>query len=381
MKPKILTVDDSKTIRLIVGKAFKPFDVDVFEASNGVEGLAVAAREKPDIIILDITMPIMDGSECLAKLKSNPDLKGIPVIMLTAESGRENVLKIAKMGVRDYLVKPFKEDLLIERVGRVIELKAKGEGVKKAKRYDDPLNILVVDDKPAIIDQIKSAVADTPWTVHGRTQTGEAVDFCSQNLPDAILVSLTLPDNAGFTLFQMFRASAKTKTTPVFGMCVKTASEEQLRAQQVGFTGVVTKPLDPDELKAKICRSLNLDTSYKYFQQKDGVLALILPANLTPNVANEISLQLRPKVAEAVDSGLGKMVVDMSQLRVADVNLVRLGISAIQLCGELSLKHRLVGSSLVQQECRNYEETKDWQFVSTFDEAIAALNDPMAVAA
>lgn len=381
MKPKILTVDDSKTIRLIVGKAFKPFDVDVFEASNGVEGLAVASREKPDIIILDITMPIMDGSECLAKLKSNPDLKSIPVIMLTAESGRENVLKIAKMGVRDYLVKPFKEDLLIERVGRVIELKAKGEGIKKAKRYDDPLSVLVVDDKPAIIEQIKSAVADTPWTVHGRTQTGEAVDFCSQNLPDAILVSLTLPDNAGFTLFQMFRASAKTKATPVFGMCVKTASEEQLRAQQVGFTGVVTKPLDPDELKSKICRSLNLDTSYKYFQQRDGVLVLSLPATLTPNVANEISLQLRPKVAEAVDSGLGKMVVDMGQLRVADVNLVRLGISAIQLCGELSLKHRLVGSSLVQQECRNYEETKDWQFVASFEEAVAALNDPMAVAA
>ena len=381
MKPKILTVDDSKTIRLIVGKAFKPFDVDVFEASNGVEGLAVASREKPDIIILDITMPIMDGSECLAKLKSNPDLKSIPVIMLTAESGRENVLKIAKMGVRDYLVKPFKEDLLIERVGRVIELKAKGEGIKKAKRYDDPLSVLVVDDKPAIIEQIKSAVADTPWTVHGRTQTGEAVDFCSQNLPDAILVSLTLPDNAGFTLFQMFRASAKTKATPVFGMCVKTASEEQLRAQQVGFTGVVTKPLDPDELKSKICRSLNLDTSYKYFQQRDGVLVLTLPATLTPNVANEISLQLRPKVAEAVDSGLGKMVVDMGQLRVADVNLVRLGISAIQLCGELSLKHRLIGSSLVQQECRNYEETKDWQYVASFEEAVAALNDPMAVAA
>lgn len=381
MKPKILTVDDSKTIRLIVGKAFKPFDVDVFEAANGVEGLAVAAREKPDIIILDITMPIMDGSECLAKLKSNPDLKSIPVIMLTAESGRENVLKIAKMGVRDYLVKPFKEDLLIERVGRVIELKAKGEGAKKVKRYDDPLNILIVDDKPAIIDQIKQAVSDTPWTVHGRTQTGEAVDFCSQNLPDAILVSLSLPDNAGFTLFQMFRASAKTKTTPIFGMCVKTASEEQLRAQQVGFTGVITKPLDPDELKTKICRALNLDTSYKYFQQRDGVLALVLPSNLTPNVANEITLQLRPKVAEAVDSGLGKMVIDMSQLKVADVNLVKLGIATIQLCNELSLKQRLVGSALVQQECRNYEETKDWVFAPSFEEAVQALNEPLAVAA
>jgi two-component system cell cycle response regulator len=127
MKPKILTVDDSKTIRLIVTKALKPFDVDVLEASNGVEGVAVAMREKPDLILLDLTMPIMDGSECLAKLKSHADLKNTPVIMLTAESGRDNVMKIAKMGVRDYLVKPFKEDMLVERAGRIIELKANSE--------------------------------------------------------------------------------------------------------------------------------------------------------------------------------------------------------------------------------------------------------------
>ena len=61
MKPKILTVDDSKTIRLIVTKALKPFDVDVLEASNGVEGVAVAMREKPDLILLDLNLPDMSG--------------------------------------------------------------------------------------------------------------------------------------------------------------------------------------------------------------------------------------------------------------------------------------------------------------------------------
>ena len=144
MAIKILTVDDSKTIRLIVTKAFKPFDCDVLEASNGVEGLAMAARERPNLIILDITMPIMDGYETLTKLKSDPELKSIPVIMLTAEAGRETVLKIAKLGVRDYLVKPFKEDLVVERVGRVIDLRPKGQVVAKAKRFDDPLTLLVV---------------------------------------------------------------------------------------------------------------------------------------------------------------------------------------------------------------------------------------------
>jgi two-component system cell cycle response regulator len=58
----------------------------------------------------------------LTKLKEDEALKGIPVIMLTAESGRENVLHIAKLGVRDYLVKPFKEDQLIEKAGRVVSL-------------------------------------------------------------------------------------------------------------------------------------------------------------------------------------------------------------------------------------------------------------------
>lgn len=374
MKPKILTVDDSKTIRIIVAKAFKSFDCDIFEAANGVEGLAVAAREKPDIIILDLTMPIMDGAEMLSKLKSNPELKGIPVVMLTAEAGRENVLRIAKLGVRDYLVKPFKEELVVERVSRIIDLKPKGDSLAKAKRFDEPISILVVDDKPAIVDQIRAGLSDTPWTVQGRSQTGEAVDFCSQSSPDGIFASLSLPDNAGFTLFQMFRASAKTKNVPVFALCVKTAVEEQARAQQAGFTGIITKPIDFEDLRGKVARALHLDTSYKYFEQRSGVLVLKLPAQFNPNVANEVSVHLRNKVSEAVDSGLGKMVVDLSQLKSADVNLVKLGLSAIQLCQELSLKQRLIGSEAVCAECKNYEETKDWRFVSSFEEALAALN-------
>ena len=122
MAVKILSVDDSRTIRLIVGRAFKPYDCTVVEAANGEEGLAVAAREQPDLIILDVTMPVMDGVTMLTQLKADAALKAIPVIMLTAESGRENVLHIARLGVRDYLVKPFKEDQLIEKAGRVVTL-------------------------------------------------------------------------------------------------------------------------------------------------------------------------------------------------------------------------------------------------------------------
>jgi two-component system cell cycle response regulator len=125
MPAKILSVDDSKTIRMIVKRTFAPYEATVLEAGNGEEGLATAAAEKPDLIILDITMPVMDGVTMLGKLKEDPELKGIPVIMLTAESGRENVAFIAKLGVRDYLVKPFKDEQLIEKVSRVVTLTPK----------------------------------------------------------------------------------------------------------------------------------------------------------------------------------------------------------------------------------------------------------------
>ena len=123
MAYKILTVDDSKTIRMIVKKAFKPYNCELFEGENGVEGLAIAAKEMPDLIILDITMPVMTGIEMLGKLKAESDLKEIPVIMLTAESGKENVMQIVKMGVKDYIVKPFKGEQLIERAKNILKLR------------------------------------------------------------------------------------------------------------------------------------------------------------------------------------------------------------------------------------------------------------------
>ncbi len=123
MSYKILTTDDSTTIRKIVKKAFANYNCELFEAENGVEGLAMALKEKPDLILLDVTMPVMSGMEMLEKLKAESQTKDIPVIMLTAESGKENVTKCVMMGVQDYIIKPFKGNELTERVSKVLRLK------------------------------------------------------------------------------------------------------------------------------------------------------------------------------------------------------------------------------------------------------------------
>src|SRR5262249_314043 len=122
MPVKILTVDDSQTVRLVLQKAFRPYDCIVIEACHGAEGLALAPTEKPDLILLDLSMPVMDGIATLTELKADPDLKTIPVVMLTSESDRENVFHVTKLGVRDYILKPFKESHLLDRIAKIIPL-------------------------------------------------------------------------------------------------------------------------------------------------------------------------------------------------------------------------------------------------------------------
>lgn len=125
MPTRILSVDDSRTIRLIVARALRPYDCQLFEAGNGEEGLALATREHPQIIILDITMPVMDGVTMLGRLRENPELKDVPVVMLTAESGPANMAYVNGLGVSSYLVKPFTETQLIEAVAKVVPLPRK----------------------------------------------------------------------------------------------------------------------------------------------------------------------------------------------------------------------------------------------------------------
>ena len=139
MSPKILSVDDSKTVRALLARLLRPYACELCEAANGEEGLAVAAREKPDLIFLDYNMPVMDGVTMLRRLRDNAELRRTPVIMLTAESGAENIATVARLGVRDYIIKPFDEELLLAKTARVVSLVPRPTHERR-ERKPDPTN-------------------------------------------------------------------------------------------------------------------------------------------------------------------------------------------------------------------------------------------------
>ena len=125
--PKILSVDDSRTMRMMVKRVFRPFQCELFEAADGMEGLEAAITHQPDLIMLDYNMPVMDGVAMLRKMREHDNIKRTPVIMLTAEDSNEIISTVARLGVRDYIIKPFEDENLLSKVARIINLERKPE--------------------------------------------------------------------------------------------------------------------------------------------------------------------------------------------------------------------------------------------------------------
>jgi len=275
-------------------------------------------------------------------------------------------------------VKPFKEEVLIEKAGRIIDLKPLSEAPTKAKSIFDPADILVVEDKPAIIQQIQDGLKHTPWKVHGVATQGEAIDFCTRTPPDLIVVSLSLPEESAFTLFRLVRTNVKTKYTPVFALVVKTETVQQQQAQTVGFSAIITKPIDVAELETKLAKAMNLDTSQRYYALEGDTLIMRLPENCAPAVLAEAADYMKPKFAQAVDAGQNKVVIDIHQLKTLNMGVIKLLFQAMQTCRDLAMQFVLVGSPQIITECKGFEDTRGWTFYESIEEAKTNLGKPQA---
>ena len=120
-KHKILIVDDETDIVTSVAFILKSRGYEVITASDGAKGLVMAKNEYPDLILLDIMMPMMDGYEVCGKLKADKNTIKTPIIMFSAKGEGESVSLAKKAGANDYIVKPFSLPTLLNKVSRLLD--------------------------------------------------------------------------------------------------------------------------------------------------------------------------------------------------------------------------------------------------------------------
>ena len=123
LKKKILSVDDSSVIRKIIRSAVEVLKYDLLEASDGEEAISILNKEENEdirLILLDWNMPGMNGLDFLKAVKNHPVFRNIPVMMVTTESEKGNIIKAVQAGVSNYLIKPFNTEELIKKIMQCI---------------------------------------------------------------------------------------------------------------------------------------------------------------------------------------------------------------------------------------------------------------------
>lgn len=175
---KILIVDDEKNMRWAIKKALEKQNYSILEGTNGLEAVEIFHEEEPDLILMDLKMPVMDGLEALKKIKASN--KEIPVIMITAHGTVESAIEAMKLGALDYISKPFDiEELkvVIKKALHVGELQEEIGFLREELEKNTGKTIIGNSPEIKEILGIVERVADTPATVLilGESGTGKEV--------------------------------------------------------------------------------------------------------------------------------------------------------------------------------------------------------------
>jgi CheY-like chemotaxis protein len=211
-KDLILVIDASKGAYNALELMKKEANLEIIQAFDGESGLLLAKKNHPDLILLDVLLPGIDGWQVLAQLKASPDLKSIPVIMLT-QMTTENFGY--SRGVADYLVKPVSGQTLVEHIKKNIALK-------------DIDYVLVVDDDEAVRYLYVTTLLKAGWQVQQAVNGKEALEMIRQKIPALILLDLIMPEMDGFEVIECLQRSPEWKQIPVIVLTAANLSEEEL---------------------------------------------------------------------------------------------------------------------------------------------------------
>ncbi len=208
--PLVLMVDDEPTVHDLLGRRLRREGYRTLASTKGEEALKLARKAKPDAITLDVFMPEIDGWAVLSKLKDDPELADIPVIMLTFAEDRTRGLSL---GASEYLGKPIDTVELLN----ALKEHCPARPTQKA---------LVVEDEAATREMICRVLSKEGWQVEQAVNGMDALRHLSKTVPDVILLDLMMPEMDGFEFLARMRKNPDWKDIPVIVVTAKTLSND-----------------------------------------------------------------------------------------------------------------------------------------------------------
>ena len=269
MTARVLVVDDvPPNVKLLEAKLTSEY-FDVLTAFSGPEALDVISREHPDIILLDVMMPGMDGFEVCRRIKGDPTTAHIPVVMVTALDQPSDRVAGLEAGADDFLTKPVQDLALFARVRSLVRLKVMMDELRNREATGANLGweneedaivevavpddgaILIVDEQERVMERIARAldgVGELTFIAGG----DDAAERAREKNFDLIIVSLTMRNTDGLRVCSKLRSFEETRHVPILVMVDDGNTKLLVRALEMGVNDYVVRPVDRMEFLARV---------------------------------------------------------------------------------------------------------------------------------
>ena len=269
MSARVLVVDDiAANVRLLEAKLAAEY-FEVMTASSGKEALAIIEKQTPDIVLLDVMMPELDGFEVCKRIRANPKTRFLPVVMVTALSDQADRVRGLEAGADDFLTKPVNDLALFARVRSLVRLKMIMDEWRMREQTSGQFDVLSSEAEPGTEEhqsaklllvesfapaaqRISTILAADQDTVEVAKNSGDAMQMAAKGNYDLVITGLQLGQEDGLRLCSNLRSADETRQVPILLIVDEFEMPRLVKGLDIGVSDYLMKPIDANELLARV---------------------------------------------------------------------------------------------------------------------------------
>jgi two-component system cell cycle response regulator len=269
MSARVLVVDDiAANVRLLEAKLAAEY-FEVMTASSGKEALALIEKQTPDIVLLDVMMPELDGFEVCKRIRANPRTRFLPVVMVTALSDQADRVRGLEAGADDFLTKPVNDLALFARVRSLVRLKMIMDEWRMREQTSGAFDVLSTEAEPLEEDhtaarvllvesfapaaqRITTILAADKDTVDVAANSADAMQKSAKGNYDLVITGLQIGQEDGLRLCSNLRSADETRQVPILLIVDEFEMPRLVKGLDIGVSDYLMKPIDANELLARV---------------------------------------------------------------------------------------------------------------------------------